>query len=414
VGRPPLSVGTYGRIHYIKTAPGQIQARTRFRDFDGHLRLVSKSGPTRASAERALKVELVTRQTPATGGAITSVTRVSMLAQAWLDTPHDWSITTARLYRTIIENNVKPALGELRVREVTAGVITRALRAIAERNGPSAAKTSRSCLSGMFALAVEDCATSINPVRDSSARISVRRKVPRALTVTETAQLRAMLAASSRATELDLCDLVDWMLATGCRIGEALAARGGLNSDRKSLVDLESHTWEINATIVRQSGEGLIIQPRPKTKAGWRIVALPPFATDIARDRLAHRQEAMLFPSPLSRELRDPNNASNALRVLLDGFECDECAGTGYRLDSGRLAWGPNGRRIRCDVGPWSWVTSHTFRQTVATRLEEAGFTPRQVADQLGHATPSMTLDVYFGRQVVSAATAAALDQTPR
>jgi len=68
-------------------------------------------------------------------------------------------------------------------------------------------------------------------------------------------------------------------------------------------------------------------------------------------------------------------------------------------------------RRVRCSAGPWSWVTSHTFRKTVATRLEEAGFTPRQVADQLGHANPSMTLDVYFGRQVVNAAGAKVLER---
>lgn len=414
MGRPPLPLGTAGKISFIRISGQHVQARVKFRDFDGRVRLVSKNGPSRATAERALKLALTERQAPLSGGAITTSTRLSALADAWLDTPHDWSITTARLYRTIVESNVKPALGELRVQEVTAGVITRALRAIAERSGPSAAKTSRSCLSGMFALAVEDRATATNPVRDSSARISHRRKVPRALTVSETSQLRAMLAASPRANDLDLWDLVDWMLATGCRIGEALAARGGLNADRKSLVDLESHTWEVNATMVRQPGGGLIIQPRPKTKAGWRIVALPPFAISIACDRLARREDAILFPSPLSRELRDPNNASNALRVLLDGFECDKCAGTGYRLEDGRVAWAPNGRRIRCDAGPWSWVTSHTFRKTVATRLEEAGFTPRQVADQLGHANPSMTLDVYFGRRVVSAATAAALDQPPR
>jgi hypothetical protein len=26
--------------------------------------------------------------------------------------------------------------------------------------------------------------------------------------------------------------------------------------------------------------------------------------------------------------------------------------------------------------GPWSWATSRTLRKTVATRLDEAGFTP--------------------------------------
>lgn len=49
--------------------------------------------------------------------------------------------------------------------------------------------------------------------------------------------------------------------------------------------------------------------------------------------------------------------------------------------------------------------------KTVATRLDEAGLTPRQVADQLGHANPSMTLDIYFGRQVVSAEAALVLDR---
>jgi len=102
---------------------------------------------------------------------------------------------------------------------------------------------------------------------------------------------------------------------------------------------------------------------------------------------------------------------SGDLRQLLDAFECDACAGTGYRLDGSSFAVGASGRRIRCAEGPWSWVTSHTFRKTVATRLDEAGFTARQVADQLGHANPSMTLDVYFGRHVVSAATADVLNR---
>jgi integrase len=59
----------------------------------------------------------------------------------------------------------------------------------------------------------------------------------------------------------------------------------------------------------------------------------------------------------------------------------------------------------------YEWVTSHTLRKTVATRLDEAGRSPREIADQLGHAKASMTLDVYMGRNVVSAAAAAILDR---
>lgn len=412
MGRPPLPLGTFGKILFVPSPGGQIQARAKFRDFDGRVRLVSKQGVSRAAAERALKQELTRRQTPATGGAITNTTRVAELADAWVaSAASGWSITTDRLYRTVVAKHVKPAVGQLRVQEVTAGLVSRALRTMAERAGPSVAKTARSCLSGMFSLAVEDGAAPVNPVRDSSARMSIERRAPRALTPDETSKLRALLAGSQRARELDLCDVVDWMLATGCRIGEALAARIDSNADGRPLLDLCGRTWEVNATVVRASGRGLVIQPRPKTKAGWRIVAVPPFAARTAQTRLERHGQPLLFPGPVSRALRDPGNVSADLRVLIDGFDCATCNGTGFQLDnSGEFVINENKRRVRCTAGPWSWVTSHTFRKTVATRLDEAGFTPRQVADQLGHANPSMTLDVYFGRQVVSAAAADVLD----
>ena len=215
---------------------------------------------------------------------------------------------------------------------------------------------------------------------------------------------------------LDLPDLIDWMLATGCRIGEALALRYGTNGDGRPILDLDARTWEVNATVVRVPGAGLTIQPRPKTDAGWRVIALPDFAVRMLEDRrtrslrLAGRD--VVFPPPLTGALRDPSNVSGDLRQLLDSFECETCTGTGSQLnDDGSLKMGVAGRRVPCEEGPWSWVTSHTFRKTVATRLDEAGLTPRQVADQLGHANPSMTLDVYFGRQVVSAEAARVLNR---
>jgi hypothetical protein len=67
-----------------------------------------QNGPSRAAAERALKLDLVSRQAPLSGGAITMRTRVRVLADAWLDAPNNWSITTDRLYRTIVEKDIKP------------------------------------------------------------------------------------------------------------------------------------------------------------------------------------------------------------------------------------------------------------------------------------------------------------------
>jgi len=53
----------------------------------------------------------------------------------------------------------------------------------------------------------------------------------------------------------------------------------------------------------------------------------------------------------------------------------------------------------------FTWVTSHVFRKTCATILSA-----RTIADQLGHARPSMAQDVYMGRKVINPQTAAALD----
>ena len=139
----------------------------------------------------------------------------------------------------MINKQVKPAFGELCIREVTSGVVSRALSAIAKSSGPGAAKTARACLSGMFALAIQDGAVAVNPVRDSAAKISTGRRAPRALTVEETSRLVELLRSSDRVAEVDLAELVDWMLATGCRIGEALALRYGANGDGKAILDLD-------------------------------------------------------------------------------------------------------------------------------------------------------------------------------
>ena len=61
-----------------------------------------------------------------------------------------------------------------------------------------------------------------------------------------------------------------------------------------------------------------------------------------------------------------------------------------------------------------AWVTSHTFRKTAATILDEAALSARLVADQLGHSRPSMTQDVYMGRRAVDSQAALALEDAFR
>jgi len=60
--------------------------------------------------------------------------------------------------------------------------------------------------------------------------------------------------------------------------------------------------------------------------------------------------------------------------------------------------------------GEFAWVTSHVFRKTCATLLDEGELSARQIADQLGHAKVSMTQDNYLGRRLTSRRTSQTLD----
>ena len=373
------------------------------------VRQVTKFGPTKAAAERALRVALRDRVAPA-GGEVTANTTVEVLGRRWLrDLPAERRANTRQLYQYGLDNYVLPHLGALRLREVGTPAIDRMLKAVTATAGPGAAKTARSVVSGMFALAVRHGLVTVNPVREAAPVSAVRKARIRALSRAEVDTMLGLLRSHDRALELDLPDLVEFMLGTGVRIGEALAVRRGRNPDGEALLDLPHATVEINATIVRVRGHGLVLQHWPKTAAGRRRLALPSFVVDMIERRDSEARfpppHGVIFASPMGH-LRDPSNTTGNLREVLDGIGCAECGGRGWLAPAGTA------KRVRCAAGPFCWVSSHVFRKTVATRLDEAGLPARQIADQLGHARPSLTQDVYLGRKVVNAEAARLLDRS--
>ena len=120
------------------------------RDFDGVVRQVTKFGPSKAAAERALKTALRDRVAPGQSD-ITGETKVDTLANRWLaELPADHSPNTREAYASVVANHVVPRVGALRVREVSTPAVDRTLREVTAQAGPGAAKTTRSALSGMF------------------------------------------------------------------------------------------------------------------------------------------------------------------------------------------------------------------------------------------------------------------------
>jgi integrase len=128
----------------------------------------------------------------------------------------------------------------------------------------------------------------------------------------------------------------------------------------------------VKSPVVRLKGQGLTVKPT-KSQAGTRTLGLPSWCVQMLSARPRTNPVA-----PMGG-WRDPSNTQADLR------EAFTQAGFG-------------------------WITSHTFRKTVATLMDEAGLSARAAADQLGHAHPSLTQDVYFGRGVASTAAAAVLE----
>jgi integrase len=373
MARPPLAVGTYGRISTSPYGTG-YRSRTLYRDYDGVTRRVEKHGRTKGSAERALRVALRDRVHVGAGAEITPDTKIAVLAEVWFAeiSSQDRSPGTLRAYRDRLDRQVIPALGSLRVRELSTGMVDRHLRAVRDKHGAAMAKLCRTVLSGMAGLATRLDALEHNPVRDAGRIVpSKPKRVPRALSVAEIRQLRALLTYDNKARERDLPDLVDMLLATGLRVGECLAVTW-------DAVDLSAGTVEVRGTVIRMKGRGLIITSAPKTRAGFRTLMLPSWAVEMLRMRPYGGPDRTVFSSALGG-LRDRDNTIGYLREALNaaGFE---------------------------------WVTSHTFRKTVATLMDQAGLSSRAAADQLGHANVSLTTDVYFGRKAASTGAAAVLE----
>jgi integrase len=380
MGRPPLAVGTHGNVRF-SSIPTGYRARTKFRGFDGKVREIERVGKTKAKAERELKQAIHQELQTPSGGDITAKTRFRDVAETWLAWQErrvaagERAPGTVDNYRSMLKNHVLPAFGELRLSEVNVPRLDKFFPAVQAKSSAAHARTARAVVNGVLRYAVRHGAMTSNPTREIERIEGGTRKKARALTPAERRDWIAQLELDPVAYRHDLPELTRFLMATGVRIGEALALYW-------EDVDLVAGIVRIDWTVVRVRGEGLR-RTDPKSSASERTLGLPTWAVEMLRRRhktatAEHRPaDSPVFPDSLGG-LRDPSNTRRMLRSARGSEQ-------------------------------FSWVTSHVFRKTAATILDDAKLTARVIADQLGHSKPSMTQDVYMGRTAVSPDAAAAL-----
>lgn len=390
--RPVQPLGTFGTIAVRKVRPGVHLATARYRDFDGVYRRVKKTGPTAKQAENAIK-QAIAAAASQQAGDLTRQTPLRVAAEVWRIEEREAGRVapqTMDRYEADLDSIVLPALGELRLGEVTVGVADRFLKALARRT-PGRVKTSKVVLSHVMGLAARHDAIPVNPVRQVGRMPKSRRREIRVATTEELTAMRVAIAswrkdeaAHGPSPDGQLGEVFDVMLGTASRIGEALAIR-------RCDLDLAASpaTVTISGTIVRVKGEGYIRQGHPKHSKRWRIAALPRFAENALRMRLAQcgdgPPERTVFCTRNGTPIT-PANLRRQWRAVRDAYAERP---DGIDLDS---------------------ITPHVFRKTGATRIAlEAGID--LAADLLGHSSTAVTEEFYIRpAKRVDAATAAILE----
>lgn len=354
VGRSRLEIGTYGDINTTRMTSGAVRAEARYRDWDGEVRKVTATADTVKAAKQALRAKLARRSTATGFGAdLNPDSSVAELAQAWLADVQlrvDLADGTKDLYRRELHSLVLPTFEKFRLREVTVGRVDQFIKRQATISYAHA-RHSRVVLSLMFNFALRHDAIHLNPVA-GTARLKQPKTKPKALSLTEVEQIRQ--AASSWRTGKSVSgprpdgqvrDVIEVLLGTSDRIGEALALRACDVDDRGRAEDRPMRVT-IAGTLVVVKGKGVYRQDHPKTSRSHRTLEVPEFTADVIRSRLSlvadKPDDHLLFFTRKGTPLA-PNNVRRTLRKMLRDAGLSELK-----------------------------VTPHTFRRTGGTVIARA------------------------------------------
>jgi hypothetical protein len=146
----PLGPGEWGEVSVSRSPSGSLyRARAWFRDFDGVRRMVERDARTEWAARTALETALAERARRGAGNLRGSDT-FAAAAALWLERVErlarlgQRSRGTVETYSRQLNGCVLPALGALRLQEVTTPLVDRFVTDVHEHVGPATGRTCRS------------------------------------------------------------------------------------------------------------------------------------------------------------------------------------------------------------------------------------------------------------------------------
>lgn len=252
--------------------------------------------------------------------------------------------------------------GELKIKAIEVQNVRDLQKTIAETHSTRTTNDTISLLKSILQSAVMiDRIIEYNPAAPVKAlkrtEPQARDNIHRALTREET---RAFL---SHAEDSWYYNLYVFLLATGCRIGEA----GALE-----VCDIRKKSIAISRTVTRTASGGYKIGDDTKTAAGRREI-------------------------PITDEARRAIEQQRFITEQLFG-KLENLTDTIFRSPRGNvLKSSPVNEDIKriCKMAGLKYFGVHALRDTFATRCVESGMQPKTLQTIMGHSDISMTMNLY-------------------
>lgn len=387
-GQPPRTIRFDTRT--LTRADGSsrtvVRARCYVADQIGGRREVSASGPTKPVAKRKLLAAL--GHAPDRPKVVNGKTRLRFFAEVMFAEKRTMvaagqlSPGTLRTYEGHWRRYIEPAVGDLAMEWLTVRVADDYFKLLRKTKGYATVKGIRSVLSEIAKVAVRYDALSTDPTAKVADIPGNGRRTIKALEAGEAVHIWRLLldlsqtpgpVVNNRCYRLTACsalvpDLWLWMLGTGDRISNALAARW-------PLIDMEHGVATLGANIIRVPGVGLRINEGTSKSHEVTGVDLP---EQVIAMLLARREQQaaaakpnllqLVFPGRFG-ELLDPSNVSSKqLRPALKAI------GYGH-------------------------VSSHWCRRTLGSELNAAGMTLMEIAGRLRHSDSRTTERHYVAKR---------------
>lgn len=271
---------------------------------------------------------------------------------------------TLRQYEDTLRLYVRPALGNLRVADLTPALLQEWVDSLLTRGlSPRTVGLARTTVRTAIQRGVKLRAIPANPVDATDGPRRAKEKRAKVLTL---AQMEALLAEAYRTGHgksgngrgTHYAPLMEFLWLSGLRPSEALGLRWGA-------VDLEAGCVHVERSRVKIGG-GMVDKEQLKTEASRRRVDLP-----------ARGVECL-------RRLREAAPSA-------DGLVFVTAKGTGMTLDGLDRAF----RRLRDRLG-LPRVRPYDLRHTAATMQLSAGVPLPVLSKRLGHSDISTTANIYL------------------